>query len=96
MHGGWYAVDDGVVGFFYLMPFESAVQGACCVAIGAEEKDASGGAVDAVDVVNARVDLIAEDFHRNEIVFLGFIGGVDEVTGGFIDGDQPVVTVKNM
>ena len=94
--GWWLAEDDCAVCLFHFVSFQGTVQGAGGIAIDAEEEGACGWPVDAVDVVDVCSDLIAEDFHRHQVSVLWVVGRVNQVPGGFVDGDEPFVLIDDV
>ena len=93
---GRMAHDDGEVGFFDELLVESRAEDADDVGICCEEQNSAGGAVDPVKRVNGLPDLITENLHRDLVIRVGVIGGVDELSRRFVDGDEGVIAEEDL
>jgi hypothetical protein len=80
--------DDGEVGFFDELIVESRAKDADDPGIGGKEQYSARGTVDPMKGVNGLPDLITEDLHRDLVIRVGVIGGVDELSRRFVHCDD--------
>lgn len=90
------AIDDGEIGFVYFVSFERKMKLSGDLAVCGEEEDTGSWPVETVNGMDLLADLITEDFHGHLIARLRVVGGDDQLSGGFVDRDDPLVLEENL
>ena len=90
------ARDKGEVALLDLLTFEGAVERAGGSSSFGKNKNAASRSIKTMGGVNLEADKVAYQLHHDHVVGFGVIGGMDEVSGFFVDRDDPLVLVENV